>query len=219
MDKSPGALQTPTPTRACTRATCYVVGVNRNSSRNSIITVWVSKGPCIPHSIAQAAPESEPESGPKQKQPALPMQALTATGKAKMNKLSPEQIAELKEKVDDAVKTTSKDKVSKRKGQEVPAASSTKNDKDGEQGTRPPRAPRGTYARKAAQALLDSLATPAPPAKKPSSKAKAGHKKDKVNKGKGKVKEPKAELKKAPSKVFKANKSDGNTDAKAGYST
>lgn len=176
-----------------------------------LIPFGFNQGPYIPHSTAQAAPESEPESGPKQPQPALPMQALTATGKAKMNKLSPQQIAELKAQVDDAVTNTSKDRSTKRKPKEDSTASDPKNGKAGEAGPRPPRAPRGTFARKASQALLDSLVTPAPPAKKPSPKAKAKSKQAKVSK----VKKLKAESKKAARKGSKPNKE--NTSTKAGY--
>lgn len=141
------------------------------------------------------------------------MQALSATGKVKMNKLSPQQVAELKAQVDEAVTKTSRDRSTKKKGKADSAASDPKN---AEPVATRPRAPRGFFARKASQALLDSLATPAPPAKAAARKSKPGCKQVKVSKAKQTKAKAKAESRKAAREGSKPKKSKGNTE-KAGY--
>ena len=112
---------------------------------------------------------------PVNKQPALPLNTFNATGRDKKAQLSPEQVADLRSDISCAMGDVGK--VRRKKAAPADAAADAPVSEPVEpSASTKPRAPRGTYARKAAQAVLDSLTTAAPKAK-----AKAS----KVSKGKG----------------------------------
>ncbi|CAL1164981.1 unnamed protein product [Cladocopium goreaui] len=112
---------------------------------------------------------------PVNKQPALPLNTFNATGRDKKAQLSPEQVADLRSDISRAMGDVGK--VRRKKAAPADAAADAPVSEPVEpSASTKPRAPRGTYARKAAQAVLDSLTTAAPKAK-----AKAS----KVSKGKG----------------------------------
>ena len=119
---------------------------------------------------------SDPGKGPKpaatQPAPALPLNSFNATGKDKKAQLSPEQVADVRADLSDAMGNVGKLRRQKTAGEGAADALASEPVKPST--TTKPKTPRGTFARKAAQALLDSLATPAT---KPNE--------SKVNKGKG----------------------------------
>lgn len=141
------------------------------------------------------------------------MTGLTATGGKQQKALSPEQVAKLKADVGDAMTKTLKSKgkaattpdteVESKKPKRAPA-----NDKS----TRA-RAPRGTYARMAAQQLMDSLVTPAPPS---SRRASSSSKKPAAStKALGTTKKPAANTKSTKSAAAKAKAKAKATAAKS----
>eukprot|EP00435_Cladocopium_sp_Y103_P025652 s2929_g6.t1 len=163
---------------------------------------------------------SDPGKGPKPaaKQPALPLNSFNATGKDKKAQLSPEQVADLRADISGAMGNVGKLRRQKTAADPEGAADALASEPVKPNSTKQPRAPRGTYARKAAQAVLDSLVTPAtkPSESKgkgesvrgrPAAKAKA--------KGKAKSEPKQGSSGSKPSKGAALKKPSAKTTAKA----